>query len=313
MSDKKGSASKIKMASVDDLFAIDGAEDSGTERVTHVEISKLQPFKNHPFRVLDDDKMQETVESVQRYGVLNPILVRPVKPQIYEIVAGHRRKRACEILGIEKVPCIIRELSEEEATIIMVDSNIQREELLFSEKAFAYRMKLEAIKKQGKRNDLTCGQIGHRNIGKKSVGIIGEEMGESQKQVQRYIRLTYLVKELLDCVDNRKIPFNAGVEISYLEPGEQELLVKAMEEKLVYPNLAQAVKIKQMSREGKLDAAVIEVILGEARVAGASVKLQRKKLDHFFPKDYSSEQIEEVIFDLLQKWSFERDKKYAGV
>lgn len=313
MPDKKGSASKIKMASVDDLFGIDTAENEGTEYVKEVEILELQPFKNHPFRVMDDEKMRDTVESIQKYGVLNPILVRPIKPQVYEIVSGHRRKRACEILGLERVPCIIRNLEDEEATIIMVDSNIQRDELLFSEKAFAYRMKLEAIKKQGKRNDLTCGQIGHRNIGKKSVGIIGEEMGESQKQVQRYVRLTYLVKELLDCVDNRKIPFNAGVEISYLEPGEQELLVKVMEEKLSYPNLAQAVKIKQMSREGKLDAAVIEAILGEARVADASVKLQRKKLDHFFPKDCSSEQIEEVIFDLLQKWSLERDKKYAGV
>lgn len=311
MPDKKGSASKIKMSSVDDLFAIDPAEDDGSERVRDVEILELQSFKNHPFRVMDDEKMKETVESIQKYGVLNPILVRPVKPQVYEIVAGHRRKRACEILGIEKVPCIIRELTEEEATIIMVDSNIQREELLFSEKAFAYRMKLEAVKKQGKRNDLTCGQIGHRTAGKKSVGVIGEEMGESQKQVQRYIRLTYLVRQLLDCVDNKQIPFNAGVEISYLESNEQEMLVKVMEEKSVYPNLAQAVKMKQLSREGALDAAGIGHILEEARPAAAAVKLQRKKLDNFFPKNYTGEQIEEVIFELLRKWSSGQEN--AGV
>lgn len=313
MPDKKGSASKIKMASVDDLFGIDTAEDDGAERVLDVEISRLQPFKNHPFRVLDDDKMQETVESIQKYGVLNPILVRPVQPQGYEIVAGHRRKRACEILGLEKVPCIIRDLADEEATIIMVDSNIQREELLFSEKAFAYRMKLDAIKRQGKRSDLTCGQVGHKSDGKKSVAVIAEEMGESQKQVQRYVRLTYLQKPLLDYVDDKRVSFNAGVELSYLPDTQQKILVKVMQNCAAYPSLAQAAKMRQLGKEEKLDETGIKLILGEVKPVAANIKLNRKKLDHFFPKDYSSEQIEEVIFDLLQKWSLERDKKYAGV
>lgn len=305
MPDKKGSAAKIKMANVDELFGIGQAGGDAREHVKDVEISELRPFKDHPFRVMDDEKMQETVESIREYGVLNPVLIRPVQPHGYEIVAGHRRKRACEILGIEKIPCIIRELSDEEATIIMVDSNIQRDELLFSEKAYAYRMKLEAIKRQGKRTDLTCGQIGHKSAGKKSAAVIAEEMGESQKQVQRYVRLTYLLKELLDCVDEKRIPFNAGVELSYLQDAQQEMLVEAMEKCGACPNLAQAARMRQLSKDGKLDGTAIELILSETVKPPPNIKLHRKKLDAYFPKDYSSEQIEEVIFELLQKWSAE--------
>ncbi len=309
MPDKKGSASKIKMPDVDALFGIGQADGDTWEHVKDVAISELRPFKDHPFRVLDDEKMQETVESIREYDVLNPVLVRPVQPHGYEIVAGHRRKRACEILGIEKIPCIIRELSDEEATIIMVDSNIQRNELIFSEKAFAYRMKLEAIKKQGKRGDLTCCQIDNKLKRKKSSDVIAEEMGESRKQIYRYIRLTYLLKPLLDMVDEKRIPFNAGGELSYLQPMEQEMLLKIMDRHSVFPNLAQSAKMRELSREGKLDETGMELVLGEAKPKPSAVKLHRKKLNDYFPKDYSSEQIEEVIYELLRKWSLEQGQR----
>jgi ParB-like partition proteins len=306
MPDKKGSVSKIKMPDVDELFAI-GQEDGSSEgeHVRDVGISELRPFKGHPFRVLDDGRMQETVDSIREFGVLNPVLARPVQPHGYEIIAGHRRKRACEILGIEKIPCIIRELSDEEATIAMVDSNIQRDELLPSEKAFAYKMKLDAVKKQGKRQDLTCCQIDNKLKGKKSSSMIAEEMGESQKQVYRYIRLTSLIKPLLDMVDEKRIPFIAGGELSYLQPEEQELLLKVMERHTVFPNLAQSVKIRQLGREGRLDETGMELVLNGVKTQRAAIKLHRKKLDDFFPHDYSSEQIEEVIYGLLQRWSAE--------
>ncbi len=308
MPDKKGSASKIKMPNVDELFGIGQADGAAREHVKEVEISGLRPFKDHPFRVLDDEKMQETVESIREYGVLNPLLVRPVQPGGYEIVAGHRRKRACEILGLEKIPCIIRELSDDEATIIMVDSNIQRDELLFSEKAFAYRMKADAIKKQGRRRDLTSCQIDTKLKGKTSADMIAEEMGESRKQIYRYIRLTYLIKPLLDMVDDKRIPFNAGGELSYLQPPEQEMLVKAIEGCSMFPNLAQSAKMRELSRKGKLDETGMGLILGEIKPQVSAIKLHRKKLDDYFPKDYSIEQIEEVIFELLRKWSAEHNK-----
>ena len=306
MPDKKGSASKIKMHSVDDLFGIGGESGSHErEHVKDIDISELSPFKDHPFRVLDDEKMQETVESIREYGVLNPVIVRPKQSHGYEIIAGHRRKRACEILGFAKIPCIIRELSDEEATIIMVDSNIQRDELLPSEKAFAYKMKLEAVKKQGKRRDLTCCQIDNKLKGKKSSGVIAEEMGESQKQVYRYIRLTYLLKPFLDMVDDKRIPFNAGGELSYLQPGEQEMLLKAMETYSVFPNLAQSAKMRKLSSEGRLDETGMELVLTGTKPQQASINLHRKKLNDYFPENYSSEQIEEVIYELLRQWSTE--------
>ena len=305
MPDIKGSASKIKMPDVDALFAIGQADSSAGERVKDVGISELHAFKNHPFRVLDDEKMQETVESIRVYGVLNPVIARPKQPDGYEIIAGHRRKRACEILGLDKIPCIIRELSDEEATIIMVDSNIQRDELLYSEKAFAYRMKLEAVKKQGKRRDLTSCQFDTKLKGKTSAESIAEEMGESRKQVYRYIRLTYLLKPLLDMVDDKRIPFNAGGELSYLQPDEQEMLLKIIGAHSVFPNLAQSVKMRDLSREGRLDETGMELVLTGTKPQQAAVKLHRKKLNEYFPQDYSSEQIEEVIYGLLRKWSTE--------
>lgn len=301
MAGRKSSASNIRMPNVDDLFGLEQDNGSPGEKAVEVEAGKLYPFPSHPFKVLDDEKMQETVESIREYGVISPLIVRQRKGDGYEIIAGHRRKRACELLGIETVPCFIRSLTDEEATIIMVDSNIQREELLFSEKAYAYKMKLDAVRKQGQRTDLTSRQVGGKL---EAADEVGEKSGESGRQVQRFIRLTFLIKPLLDYVDEKKIPFNAGIELSYLEPEMQEQLCQIMERLCVFPSLAQAKKLKELGKEGKLDGNGIEIVLSDEKQAAPAVKLQRKKLNEYFPADYSAEQMEEVIFELLKRWRF---------
>ena len=303
MAGRKSSASNIKMQSVDALFGLEEDKGSPAEKVEDVAIDKLYPFNSHPFRVLDDEKMQETVESVREHGIICPLIVRPRKEDGYEIIAGHRRKRACELLGLTTIPCFIRDLTDEEATIAMVDSNIQREELLFSEKAYAYKMKLDAVRKQGQRTDLTSRQV----VGKlEAADEVGEKSGESGRQIQRFIRLTFLVKPLLDYVDEKRIPFNAGIELSYLEAERQELLYQVMQRLCVFPNLVQARKLKELGKEGKLDETGMELILSGEKPAAPSVKLQRKKLNEYFPADYSAEQMEEVIYSLLKKWKFEQ-------
>jgi ParB family chromosome partitioning protein len=299
MAGRKSSASNIRMPDVDSLFGLGQDNSSPGEKAVEVAVKKLSPFPSHPFKVLDDEKMQETVESIREHGIICPLIVRQGKGDGYEIIAGHRRKRACELLGIETVPCFIRSLTDEEATIIMVDSNIQREEILYSEKAYAYKMKLDAVRKQGQRTDLTSRQV----VGKlEAADEVGEKSGESGRQVQRFIRLTFLIKPLLDYVDEKKIPFNAGIELSYLEPEMQEQLCRVMERLCVFPSLAQAKKLKELGKEGKLDGNGIEIILSDEKQAAPAVKLQRKKLNEYFPADYSVEQMEEVIFDLLKRW-----------
>lgn len=303
MAGRKSSASNIKMQSVDALFGLEQDKGSPAEKIEEVAIDKLYPFNSHPFRVLDDEKMQETVESVREHGIISPLIVRPGKEDGYEIIAGHRRKRACELLGLKTIPCFIRDLTDEEATIAMVDSNIQREELLFSEKAYAYKMKLDAVRKQGQRTDLTSRQI----VGKlEAADEVGEKSGESSRQIQRFIRLTFLIKPLLNYVDEKRIPFNAGIELSYLEPEGQEQLYQVMECLCVFPNLVQAKKLKELGKEGKLDETGMELILSDGKPAAPAVKLQRKKLNEYFPADYSAEQMEEVIYSLLKKWKFEQ-------
>ncbi|MCI8614368.1 MAG: ParB/RepB/Spo0J family partition protein [Lachnospiraceae bacterium] len=303
MAGRKSSASNIKMQSVDALFGLEQDKGSPAEKIEEVAIDKLYPFNSHPFRVLDDEKMQETVESVREHGIISPLIVRPGKEDGYEIIAGHRRKRACELLGLKTIPCFIRDLTDEEATIAMVDSNIQREELLFSEKAYAYKMKLDAVRKQGQRTDLTSRQI----VGKlEAADEVGEKSGESGRQIQRFIRLTFLIKPLLNYVDEKRIPFNAGIELSYLEPEGQEQLYQVMECLCVFPNLVQAKKLKELGKEGKLDETGMELILSDGKPAAPAVKLQRKKLNEYFPADYSAEQMEEVIYSLLKKWKFEQ-------
>ena len=309
MAGRKSSASNIKMPDVNMLFGLEQDSDNSAEKIEEVDIGKLYSFNDHPFKVLDDEKMQETVESIREHGIICPLIVRPGKEEGYEIIAGHRRKRACELLGLGTVPCFIRDLSDEEATITMVDSNIQREELLFSEKAFAYKMKLEAVRKQGQRTDLTSRQV----VGKlEAADEIGEKSGESGRQIQRFIRLTFLIKPLLDYVDEKRIPFNAGIELSYLETEEQEQLYQTIERLCVIPSLAQAKKLKELSREGKIDGNGIEIVLSDEKPVVQAVKLQRKKLNEYFPADYSAEQMEEVIYELLKRWSFEQGNRQEG-
>ena len=305
MAGRKSSASNIQMPDVNALFGLEGGNGKTDGKVVEIAIDQLHSFHSHPFRVLDDEKMQETVESVREHGIISPLLVRPGKESGYEIISGHRRKRACELLGLKTVPCFIRKMTDEEATVAMVDSNIQREELLYSEKAYAYKMKLDAIDRV-KGRPKKEGQVVPDYLGKKSTEVAAEGSGESYKQVERYIRLTFLIKSLLDYVDEKHIAFGAGVELSYLEPEVQEVLYWTMQRLCVFPNLAQARKLKELSRVRKLDGNGMEIILSDEKLAAPAVKLQRKKLNEYFPAGYSVEQMEEVIYDLLKKWRFEQ-------
>ena len=302
---KSKSAEKVKLKSFDDLFGTDAPGVGTGETVTSVPLSQLHTFKDHPFRVLDDEKMQETVESIREHGIISPLIVRPGKESGYEIISGHRRKRACELLGLKTIPCFVRSMADEEATVVMVDSNIQREELLYSEKAYAYKMKLDAIDRV-KGRPKKEGQVVPDYLGKKSTEMVAEGSGESYKQIERYIRLTFLIKPMLDYVDEKRIAFGAGVELSYLEPEGQEQLYQIIQRLCVFPNLSQAKKLKELSREGKLDENGMEIILSDEKPAAQTVRLQRKKLNEYFPADYSAEQMEEVIYDLLKKWRFEQ-------
>lgn len=311
MAGRKSSASNIQMPDVNALFGLEGGNGKTDRKVVEIAIDQLHSFHSHPFRVLDDEKMQETVESVREHGIISPLLVRPGKKSGYEIISGHRRKRACELLELKTVPCFIRKMTDEEATVAMVDSNIQREELLYSEKAYAYKMKLDALNRQGKRVDLTSDQVGQKSAGKTSRETLADNSNESPTQIQRYIRLTFLIKPLLDYVDEKRIAFGAGVELSYLEPEVQEILYQTMQRLCVFPNLAQARKLKELSRVRKLDGNGMEIILSDEKSAAPAVKLQRKKLNEYFPADYSAEQMEEVIYGLLKKWRFEQGEIQA--
>lgn len=295
----KSSAKKIQMTSFDDLFNIDTNDDS-IEKVLNIKLENLIPFKNHPFKVLDDEKMEETKESISKHGVLVPIIVRPSKDGKYEIVSGHRRKRACELLSVSEIPALVRELDDEESTIIMVDSNIQRENLLFSEKAFAYKMKLDAIKRKAGRPKNNCSQVGD-NI--KSVNRLSENAEDSARNIQRYIRLTLLENSILNMLDEKKIPFNTGVEISYLKIEEQLILLAKIDELQVIPSMAQATKLKKYSSEGTLTNTVVEVILQENNVKPVQVTLKANRLKKYFPNGTSPQEIEDRIIKLLDEWS----------
>ena len=281
------------------------------EQIQRLPLSKLIPFTDHPFRVQDDDRMTETVESVKEYGVLVPIIVRPMADGTYEIVSGHRRKRACELAGVEDIPAIIRDLDDDEATIIMVDSNLQRENILPSERAKAYQMKLDAIRHQGERRDLTCGQIGHKLEkdhvdflpGKKAREIIAEDAGDSPRNVQRFIRLNELTPELMDKVDHGELAFTPAVELSYLKPLEQEWVHQALEATQQTPSLSQAQRIKQESKEGNLtEESVMRIMSEEKKPLYNSVTLSHDTLKKYFPKAYTAKQMEKVIIKLLDTW-----------
>ena len=304
----RSSAAKIKLTSVDDLFSSEESRaDASRERVVELSLAEMHPFKNHPFKVLDDEKMQDTAESIREHGVLVPAIVRPREEGGYEIVAGHRRHHASQIAGLDTMPAIVRDLDDDAATIIMVDSNLQRESILPSERAWAYRMKLDAMKRQGKRTDLTCGQVGHKS--EKSVMRVADEAGESVKQVQRFIRLTELIPPLLDMVDERKIAFNPAVELSYLKPEEQIELLDAMDSEQATPSLSQAQRLKKFSQEGHLSIDVMRAIMSEEKKSELDrVTLTSEKLHRYFPKSYTPQQMEQVILKLLEGWHHRRQQ-----
>lgn len=300
---KSDSAKKIHLTSVDEIFGVsdEGKTVSSTEGVQEIPLSDLYPFKDHPFHVFDDAKMAETVESIRNHGVLVPGIARPRPEGGYEIVAGHRRKHASELAGKKTMPFFVKDLDDDEATIIMVDTNLQREDLLPSEKAFAYKMKLDAMKRQGKREDLTCGQVDHKLDGKKSRDILAEQAGESAKQISRYVRLTELVSDLLKMVDGKKLSFNAAVELSYLKEEEQAVLLDYIEKESA-PSLSQAKRLKSFSQDGKLNENAMEAIMTEGQAEPQKVTLPGGKLKKYFPASYTPSQMEDVIIHLLESW-----------
>ena len=293
----------IQLASYDDLFKTDEERQADAqERVQSLPLDKLEPFPNHPFKVIDDDKMLETVESIKERGVLVPILVRPKNDGNFEIVSGHRRHHASQLAGLTEIPAIVREMDDDTAILLMVDSNLQREELLPSEKAFAYKMKLDAMKRQGQRTDLTCARIAHKSDGIKSRDILAEQVGESKDQIRRYIRLTSLVPDLLNRVDNKTIAFNAAVEVSYLTEPEQLMLCDAIEREECTPNLSQAKRLKQYSQDGKLDENVVDAIMTEEKPIEEKLVLKGDVLAKYFPRTYTPSQKQKIIVKLLEDW-----------
>lgn len=301
----KSSGRKPSLTSYDDIFSTEASRQQ--EQIQRLALSELHPFKDHPFRVLDDDRMMETVESVKEYGVLVPIIARPMPDGGYEIVSGHRRKRACELAGLNEIPAIVRDLDDDEAVIIMVDNNLQRENILPSERAKAYQMKLEAIKHQGERRDLTSDQVGQKL--KVAVERVAENAGESKSQVQRFIRLNNLEPPLIDKVDAGKLAFTPAVELSYLKPEEQQWLDTALENTQQTPSLSQAQRMKRESKQGTLSEQGIMEIMTENKQtipAKGSVVLPQEKLTKYFPRSYTTEQMEKVIFKLLDYWMRKR-------
>lgn len=300
----KSSAKNIRLTSVDELFSTEESrEDAQREKVVEIALSQLHPFQNHPFQVRDDQAMQETADSIREYGVLVPAIARPDPNGGYELIAGHRRHRASQLAGKETMPVIIRELDDDAATIIMVDSNLQRETLLPSERAFAYKMKLEAMKHQGERVDLTCAQVGHKLEGKKSRDILAEQVGQSRNQVQRYIRLTELIPELLELVDEHKIALNPAYELSFLKKEEQTKLLDEMESEQTTPSLSQAQRLKKFSQEGHLSLDVMRAILSEEKKSEVDrVTLTGDTLRKYFPKSYTPQRMQDTIIKLLEQW-----------
>lgn len=297
----KSSARNIELKSVDDLFATEESRaDAQREKVQNIPLGELHSFRNHPFKVKDDAAMQDTVDSVREYGVLVPAIARPDPDGGYELIAGHRRHHASELAGKETMPVIIRDLDDDAATIIMVDSNLQREELLPSERAFAYKMKLEALKHQGARTDLTSSQVGTRL---RADELIAQQSGESRNQIQRFIRLTELIPTLLDMVDERKIAFNPAVELSYLKKEEQTLLLEAMDSEQATPSLSQAQRLKKFSQQKMLSLDVMRAVMSEEKKTDLDrVTLKNETLRKYFPKSYTPKQMEDTIIKLLEGW-----------
>ena len=303
----KSSAKNIVLKSVDDIFQTEeNRADAQRERVQEIPLDQLKPFRNHPFKVRDDQRMLDTVDSIREYGVLVPAIARPDPEGGYELISGHRRKRGCEMAGLQTMPVIIRDLDDDAAVLVMVDSNIQREELLPSERAFAYKMKLEALKHQGARSDLTSSQLGTKL---RADELLAQQAGESRNQVQRFIRLTELISELLDMVDERKLAFNPAVEVSYLKRDEQRMLLEAMDAEQTTPSLSQAQRLKKFSQEGKLTEKAMSAIMSEEKKSDMDkVTLRSDTLRRYFPKSYTPKQMEQTIIKLLDVWQKQRQK-----
>ena len=287
------------------------------DKITLLPLSELHDFPNHPFKVRDDAAMQETAESIRQYGVLVPAIVRPREDGGYEIIAGHRRRHGSELAGLSAMPCIVRQMDDDTATILMVDSNIQRENILPSERAQAYKMKLEAIRRKAGRPakgaenlpEDNCDQVGHNFDGKRSVEIVADEAGESKSQVQRYIRLTELSPELQQMVDEKKIGMTPAVEISYLKPEEQQMLLTAIDSEQATPSLSQAQRMKKLSRDGKLnDDTMLDIMMEQKKPEGYNVVLSADKLRKYFPRSYTPQKMEETILKLLDAWLRKRQR-----
>jgi ParB family chromosome partitioning protein len=307
----KPSGRNLNLTSYDEIFQTEETRiEASQEKVIDIPLAQLHPFKNHPFKVTDDESMLETADSITKHGVLVPVIARPREEGGYELISGHRRKRASELAGKETLPCIVRNLDDDAATIIMVDSNIQRENILPSERAFAYKLKLEALKRQaGRPSKENAGQIDPNFDSRRSNVILAEQAGESVKQVQRFIRLTELVPELLDMVDAKKIAFNPAVELSYLMPHEQVQLMEAMDMEQATPSLSQAQRLKKYSQDGKLTFDVMTAIMSEEKKGEPDkVTLTGEKLKKYFPKSYTPQQMEETIIKLLEGWSRKRQQ-----
>ena len=279
------------------------------EVVIQIPLSELHPFPDHPFKVRDDEAMQETAESIRQYGVLVPAIVRPREDGGYEIIAGHRRRHGSELAGLSAMPCIVRQMDDDTATILMVDSNIRWENILPSERAQAYKMKLEAIKRQGTRHDLTSDQLGQKLSGKTSREVIAENSNDSPTQIQRYIRLTELSPELQQVVDEKKIGMTPAVETSYLKPEEQQMLLTAIDSEQATPSLSQAQRMKKLSRDGKLnDDTMLDIMMEQKKPEGYNVVLSADKLRKYFPRSYTPQKMEETILKLLDAWLRKRQR-----
>ena len=299
----------LALKGLDDLFSTEeNRQEEQQEQVQQIPIGELFPFKNHPFKVLDDESMQRTVESVEQYGVLSPLIARPRSEGGYEIISGHRRQHAAQLAGLDALPVIVRHMDDDAAVLLMVDSNLQRENILPSERAFAYKMKLEAIKNQGARSDLTSGQIVQKS--KLSIERVAEDAGEGYKTVQRFIRLTNLIPELLDMVDEKKISFNPAVELSYLDTNQQRDFLEAMQDTQNAPSLSQAQRLKKLAQEGHFSYDVAFAVMGEEKKDELDkVVIKNDTLRKYFPRSYTPKQMEDTIIKLLEQWQRKQQRQ----
>ena len=301
------SSVNASLSSYDDIFSTEESrQEEQREQVQQIPIGELFPFKNHPFKVLDDDSMSDTVESVKQYGVLSPLIARPRPKGGYEIISGHRRQHAAELAGLETLPVIVRQMDDDAAIILMVDSNLQREHILPSERAFAYKMKLEAIKNQGTRSDLTSTQVVSKL---RSNEKLGAENNQSRETVRRFIRLTNLIPELLDMVDNKTVSFNPAVELSYLSPEQQQEVIRAMDDTQNFPSVSQAKRIKKLAQDGTFTTETVVAIMGEEKKSELdTVTIKNDTLRKYFPRSYTPKQMEDTIIKLLEQWQKKRQR-----